>query len=205
MTTRAACVLLAMLAFASLSGCSTRSRQGGDRGPADEQINWDNPIGGQRVESVAAAKNSVAFPVIPPTVLGDAAAIYVVPASQDDKGAVDFVYDLSMGRIVVAEFPYDYPAAHWDEFVASIIDVSKRAEATASPPMGPSGEEEVILGSAEKYILPDGRTALITTSEDGATSDIRWLAASGVEIVIQGPDLSKESVIDLASRLSEEM
>jgi hypothetical protein len=43
---------------------------------------------------------------------------------------------------------------------------------------------------------------LLTTSEDGTQSDIRWLSVDDVEIVIQGPDLKKETVVDLANELA---
>lgn len=197
-----------ILVLTSLSGCAARSpgvASAGDAIRNEGEVNWDNPIGGQPVNSVADVRAMVGFPVTAPTPLGAASAIYVIPASEGDGGAVDFIFDLPMGRVVVAEFPYDFPVSHWDEFVGSIVEVSERGEATPSPSIGPDGEEEVIQGSAETYTLPDGRTALITTSEDGTQSDIRWLSAAGVEIVVQGPDLSKASAILLANRLADKV
>jgi hypothetical protein len=199
------CFLGMLVGCANVSSMGDTAGAGAPERPDSDVINWDNPIGGQRVDSRSGASDLVDFPVVVPNAFGQPAAIYVVPASDGDRGAIDLMYNLSVGRVVVAEFPWDFPPKHWDEFVASIVEVSQRAAENPSPSVGPEGEEEIVFGSAASYLLPDGRQALVTTSEDGRQSDIRWLSASGNQVLIQGPDLSRQAVADLADQLAKEI
>jgi hypothetical protein len=200
---RAVPVVLTGLMLVSLSGCGANGSSETRAGVANEaEVNWDNPIDGQRANTVGDARVNVKFPVTEPTALGIPSAIYDIPASEGDEGAVDFIFDLPSGRVVVAEFPYDFPVAHWNDLVASVVQVSKQGEATPSPS---SGEADVVSGFAESYTLQDGRIALITTSEDSLQSNIRWLSTAGVEIVIQGPQLKKVTAVLLANQVSPQV
>jgi hypothetical protein len=125
-----------VLLLVALASCAPRGTNGAEdrrggvsegSGANQEPIDWDNPIGGQRVASAVAAGRLVNFPVTPPSALGDPTAIYAVAASAGDAGAVEFIFDLEVGRVVVAEFQWDYPASHWNDFVSSVVSSSNAA------------------------------------------------------------------------------
>jgi hypothetical protein len=56
-------------------------------------------------------------------------------------------------------------------------------------------------GTTTAAKVGSGYPAMITTTADGETSDIRWVEA-GVEYMIRGPSLSKAECIRLASALA---
>jgi hypothetical protein len=189
-TMRARLVLLVLTVSVALAACATPTTPGstggtpsGERtGPEEGPIDWDNPIRGEPVE-LDQASDVVGFTVIaPPSELGHPAGIFAVPEADGYPGAIDFVYDLDIGRVVIGEFVWDFPEERWEGWVSSVV-VS-----------GPG----TVIGSARSEQLGSDRFALITTSEDGSRSDIRWLEPGDVQIVIQGPELSAEDAESLA-------
>jgi len=169
-------------------------------GPNEGGIDWDNPIGGQPVQDVSAIPGVVGFSiVVPPKSLGDLVGVYATPATDGGLGAVDFVYDLDRGRVVVGEGLWDFPPDHWREWVDSVVATS---DAAALRTPSPSEGSEIVFGSAQTYALANGRLGLLTTSEDGKQSDIQWPEPSGVQVVVQGPNLSVDHATEIAQEIA---
>src|SRR5262249_53665447 len=129
-----------------------------------DRADYDHPIPfGVTVRSFAAAQPLLAFHATLPTGLGSPKAILVTDPAKVGKEdrAIAFIYDeTAYGRVVFTEYGSQETQAEW----ASTIQQSLNANGAP----GTSG-----TGSA--FDLAAGVRALGTTSEDGSTSDIRWL------------------------------
>ena len=162
-----------------LAACGRSS--GGDLIEPD----WNNPIEGEVVTSVQAAEASVPFEVHVPLGLGQPSKILVSSSEvPKDERQVAFLFQTDRyGLVSIAEGPAVPPASEWEEFIQGAVDSNGTSH-----------------GSAEIVTLHSGARALVTTSEDGAHSDICWLDASGtIEFCVKGPETSRNDVVEIAN------
>lgn len=164
-----------------LTACASRGARSVsiDSPPTD----WENPIDGVVVSSVAEAVKLVPFTVYPPRKLGNPTKILVsAPGVQPEMRVVAFLFDTpDYGRVVVTEHIPDVPPEQYDEANQSLVALN--------------GEPNV-HGSAEIVSIRGGKNALVTTSEDGSESTIFWLEG-GVEFVVKGPSIDRENILQV--------
>jgi hypothetical protein len=157
--------------------------------PGPPAINWDNPIEGVAVDSVAGAQAMVHFKVISPEGLGVPIGIYVTnpEAAQVNDRVVAFVYQTDFyGLVDVQEH---IPDMGVDGYQA---DLERLAGLSGSPG---------VRGSGELAQIRNGTTALITTAEGGGLSDIRWLQDQSIEVLVRGPNLDAAQVEEIANKV----
>jgi hypothetical protein len=186
---------------AALSGCTSspshaqmkgerhaKVTSGGDVGrPGVAVPNWQNPIDGIAVSSVQAAQLVVNFPVVAVPGFGDPSAILVTPDTTPADTVVVLQYQTaSSGLIDVYEEATTLSATDFQGVIDSWVAVN-----------GQPGTE----GSVTAVTLSDGVPALITTTSDGARSDIRWIQG-GVEYTIRGPSLAQKDCTIFANALA---
>jgi len=174
----------AIAALMALSGCGAASAHGSqDRGlPQEATPNWTNPIGG--VEgSMRAAQTRVPFKLHLILGLPRPFRILLTPGRPRDLRVAVLQYNTQWGLVDEYE---EIPQLSLRQFRAVIsywVGLN-----------GKTGTE----GSTAAVKLVDGSPALMTTSADGGTSDIRWIEA-GVEYKIRGPSLTRTECITLAN------
>ena len=88
------------------------------------------------------------------------------------------------GQVVVEEITPEVSSKEWPDYVSLLV--------------GQNGSEEM-HGSASSLSVRGGSQALLTTSEDGSRTDIRWLEGPDLEIWITGPALD----VDDCSKIAE--
>jgi hypothetical protein len=92
--------------------------------------------------------------------------------------------------------------------VYGLVDVVEQAPDVPDPVQRLAGYQYAVAqngqsgvsGTAEVVNLPDGTPALITTTQDGTRSDISWVWNEKLQITIQGPQLTRDKVIQLANQ-----
>lgn len=188
--------LLACLTVgAALTACSSPAQSstanhpegGAPLGPGQGGPAWQNPIGGVTVSSLADAQQHVKFPIIAMPGLGQPSTILITP----DQAPVDTVVvvqyqNSSSGLINVYEETTDMSSSDFQDMINSWVAVNGKPETA---------------GSATAVTLNDKLPALITTTEDGSNSDIRWIQG-GVEYIISGPSLTQQTCTTFANALS---
>lgn len=158
------------------------------RRPGGSAQNWDNPIDGVRMRSSQAAQEKVPFEIIEPRNLGAPLAIYVTPPQHSDPAGrvIAYVYDpAEYGRVVIKELVSEIPPEDWEAHVASMVA---------------RNGEPGLLGRFDAVTIRGGKTALVTTSEDGSESALFWLEGP-VQVVIRGPELTFNEVVSIAESL----
>jgi hypothetical protein len=111
--------------------------------------------------------------------------VFVISKVGADLQALAITYDMAKyGKTVVIE---DAPSGTADEWLA---DAKALDDANGTPGT---------FGTAELTTVRGGADALITTTYDGAQSDIRWLEKPGLEVWIRGPGLTQDDCIALAN------
>jgi hypothetical protein len=173
----------------SAAGCGRSTRVSGDlvgNGPCA----YKSPISrGIPVRSVRKASKIVSFAVLKPHGLGPIQSVlisdpHIVPTA---SRALAFIFDASgYGPVDVVEEPMDVSQAEYDSENKTLL-----AE-NGSP---------LAHGSVELATVRGDTRALITTSEDGRTSDIFWMEHPGMEISITGPSLHASDCIRIANGL----
>jgi hypothetical protein len=151
------------------------------------QIDWNNPIEGEPVTSVALAQQNLAFTVQVPQGLPTSASIFVSPlAVSIDGRALAFVYvDPQYGQIDVVEHVPPATGEAYDAMHADMVALNGQPETH---------------GSFELVSLVSGQEALLTVSEDGQHATMFWLNGDA-EIVLEGPSLLPDQAVDIANKL----
>jgi len=186
-----AVVFLAAVACAnSTSGLDFNATT--NRPSADSQKNWDRPLANShQVSSSDQAASELAFSPRDPRNLGASRAIFVTgngtataSASEKATRVLAYVFDSpTYGRVVVTEEPL---RGSPEDFLAAMQDL-----VTGN---GKSGRS----GSGQIAVIRGAKQALITTSEDGTRSDIRWIE-DNIVFLVEGPMLSQRAVVDIAN------
>jgi len=197
----ALCSLACAIVCAALSGCASSAphAQAKDKGHAQAKgeggvglpgvavPNWQNPIDGNAVSSVQAAQQDVNFPVVALPSLGNPSAILVTPDTTPADTVVVVQYQAtSSGLIDVYEEATTMSAKDFQGVIDSWVAQN-----------GQPGME----GSVTAVTLSNSLPALITTSSDGARSDIRWIQG-GVQYTIRGPSLAQNDCTTFANALA---
>jgi hypothetical protein len=186
---------LAVLLSVGLLGITAAC--GSDRGdsPAEiepkvgtgAEVDWDNPLQGVAVPSVAAAREQVPFDVLEPKGLGRPINVFVSPpGTSPGARVVAFVYDTAeYGRVVVKEHISDVPPEKWRESLQLVV--------ARNDDPGVSGRGDIV-------VIRGGQSALVTTSEDEVRSSIFFLVEE-VEISVRGPTVAFDDVVSIAEGL----
>jgi len=127
------------------------------------------------------------FTPITPNNLGEVTGTYTT--SPESASPADRVLEFDFakspyGQVVVEELSPEVSTKEWPSYVALLV--------------GENGSEGM-HGTASTFIVRDGAQALLTTSEDGARTDIRWLEGSDLEIWVTGPSLSVDDCAKIAA------
>jgi hypothetical protein len=182
---RVAGAVAALVAVVALSGCGAASAGRSQAGtlPQEARPNWTNPIGGVNAGSVSAAQSQVPFALHVITGLPAPARILLTAGLPSDLRVVVLQYNTQWGLV--------------DEYEETSQLSPQQFQAVISYWVGLNGQPGT-EGSTTAVTLADGSPALITTSADGSTSDIRWIEA-GVEYQIRGPSLTSQECATLAN------
>jgi hypothetical protein len=168
-----------------LGGCGAASAGGSQAGaiPQEATSNWTNPIGGVNEISMMTAQTQVPFKLNVILGLPRPFRILLTPGRPRDLRVAVLQYKTQRGLV--------------DEYEETPQLSLRQFQAVIKYWVGLNGKPGT-QGSTTAVKLTDGSPALITTSADGGTSDIRWIEA-GVEYKIRGPSLSKKDCITLAN------
>jgi hypothetical protein len=156
-----------------------------DGGIGDNPAAYDNMIAGDKVDSQADAQLTVSIVVLEPTSLGDPVGIFVSDkAVPSGERVVEFDFDTNLyGRVVVEEAPPEVPPGEWKAYLDLLVGENDNPQ---------------MHGQASVVEVRGGKLALITTTEDGSRSDIRWLENDALEIYVRGYTLKEADVMALA-------
>jgi hypothetical protein len=181
-------------ALVLMGACARREAAtgGGEQHPHQERstINWDNPIAGVRVDALESVAALFPFDILMPEGLGSPFKILMTPPenASPESRVLAFLYNSrAYGRVVILEHIPDVPVAEYEESNQKLVQISHT--------------QSNVRGSAEIVPVRGGLPALVTTSEDGKHSTIWWLEAGSFEIVVEGPDLNFNQVIEIANGL----
>ncbi|MDP9225716.1 MAG: hypothetical protein M3P18_18120 [Actinomycetota bacterium] len=183
-------LLLTFVTMLAAAGCGPSTQISGDlvgSGPGA----YKTPIStGVPVRSVRKAAKLVFFPVLKPHGLGPVNSVFVTDPHRVPLGsrALAFVFDDTRryGPVDVVEEPMRVSRAEYDSENKTLL-----AE-NGSP---------LTHGSIALATVRGDKRALITTSEDGRTSDIFWMEHPGMEISIVGPFLDASDCAHIANGL----
>jgi hypothetical protein len=144
---------------------------------------WDNPIRGDRVDSLSDAQDGLAFQPRLSRGLGDPAVILLTPPGESDNAgrAVALIYDTSYGRIVLIESHDILPVTTFENAIQKLI------ARNSDPGLHGQFEESIIKGNVH---------ALFSTGEDGAR-EIDWREDNRM-MRLSGPSVSKAQLVSLA-------
>jgi len=151
-------------------------------------INFDNPISGEAVGSLAEASQYLPFAPLDPQGLGAAQAVYVGAPKEyvDASKALALIYDTEQfGRVDVLEGVPDITPVQW------LASATSWANSNGQP-----GH----YGTAELLSIRTGVEALLTTSQDGQHSVIEWLDGP-IQVEVLGPTLDRDAVLKIAETL----
>jgi len=177
-------VTLAIATLTVISGCGGTTANGVQAGrlPQEASSNWANPIGGVQ-RSLMTAQQQLPFKLHVILSLPRPYRILLTPGRPSALRVVVLQYRTRWGLVDEYE---ETPQVSPQQFRAVIkywVGLN-----------GAPGTE----GTIKSVRLADGSAALMTTSADGGTSDIRWIEA-GVEYKIRGPFLSQKQCVALAN------
>lgn len=186
-------IMIVSVATLFLSSCAERVSPSGEGtfGPeapsiGGESSGWSNVIGG---EPTTADSSDVPFKAVTPAGLGETTGVFETDpevASPSDR-VIEFDFqNSSFGPVVVEELTPEVPTDRWERYV-SLLEAQ-------------NGSEEM-HGTASSYNVRNGSQALLTTSEDGTATDIRWLEGPDVEIWVRGPALTVDQCLEIAKSL----
>jgi hypothetical protein len=181
-------VSLMSVVFA-MAGCGRSHQISGDVAGLGPGV-YKNPIAtGIPVASAAKAAKLVSFPVVTPRGLGPVQRVLISDPHQLRRGnrAVAFVFETRRyGPVDVVEEPMQVSRAEYDRENRGLLAQN------GSP---------LTHGSVALPTVRGDKQALITTSEDGRTSDIFWMEHRGMEISILGPHLNRSDCVRIANGL----
>lgn len=177
----------AVAALMALTGCGAASAGGSQAGalPQEATPNWTNPIGGVHEGAMRTAQRQVPFKLHVIGGLPRPFQILLTPGRPRDLRVVVLQYNTQWGLV--------------DEYEETPQLSLRQFRAVIRYWVGLNGKPGT-AGSTTAVKLADGSPALITTSADGATSDIRWIEA-GVEYKVRGPSLTKKVCVTLANEV----
>jgi len=155
--------------------------------PFRPEINWDNPIDGIAVDSVAEAEAATGFDVIVPQNLGTVSAIFVSGSDvPDDNRVVALIFDSTYGRVDVLE---NLPPLPTDEYLASQIQYVESHR-----------DNPHLVGSVSIVHIRGSLQGLLTVTGDARWSALFWLE-NGLEITVWGPELVAEDSLAIAETI----
>jgi hypothetical protein len=152
-------------------------------------VNYDNPISGVSVASVAAAAGDLPFAPVVPRNLGSAKGLFITDSPADEKGnrAAAFIYDTdAYGRVTVTEGLPPVPADEYD---------ADQARRVLSPPT-----DVTVRGKAELVTIRGNVQAVVSLEDDGTLNNVHWLQ-NGVEVFLRGPTLTRDQALEIANGL----
>jgi hypothetical protein len=151
-------------------------------------VNWDNPIGGVQVSDIAQVQPSLGFSAYEPRNLGPPKARFVDLTPPIMDRMVAFIYDTTAtGRVVVEEIKLDRSVKQFNaDQEGAIADMNSRRT-------GP-GHDEVVS-------IRNGLEGFLSLDDAGNAYMLMWAEPSGLEFLIRGPALSKDSIISIANGL----
>ena len=157
---------------------------GGGRGP----WNWENPISGELVESLAAAQSRLAFESRTPQGLGTAVKILVSPPDESlssKSRGVAFLFDTSeYGRVVVVE---------------GRDDVSVREFEAATKEMVAQNGDPNVHGRVDIVVIKGQIQARLSTGAQGELT-LRWREGNLV-FILSGPELTRPDLVAIAEKI----
>jgi hypothetical protein len=174
----------------SSSSSSTTPDPPDSTGPIVREPDWNNPAQGTPVDSLAAAQQAIKLNAIQPSTAIDP-QVFVTNTTMDAQyRGVQFTWNSPQyGQVAVQESPEDSSVDQWQSDIKSI------AAQTGQPG---------VYGSGEVVMITPGVPALITTTADGARSDIWWYDA-GLSVHVEGPKLDKQAVVELADSIHSDI
>lgn len=154
---------------------------------SDPSIDWENPIAGVPVSSLAEVADFLPFSVRIPKGLGQPAKILVSePGIERHSRIIAFIYDTpSYGLVVVTEHRPELPPDEYDAANRSLLELNGRPD---------------VYGSFEIVRIRNGADALLTSSEDGGQSTIFWLE-DGIEFIVKGPSVGRGNILQLVEEI----
>ena len=183
-----ALLLIWLAAFVAACGDNPpRPSSAGGPSPRGVTIDWENPIPlAQPVSSMDEARPYLAFSPREPQGLGRPVRILMTKplAGQESGRVLAFLFDTAeYGRVIVIQELSQLTLQQYDD------ENQKLAAGNDRPGR---------VGSAEVTPIRGGLQALVTTSSDGAHSDIRWREGP-VQLLIEGPNLDRSACITIAN------
>jgi hypothetical protein len=156
-----------------------RASESGDAPLGDiPPVDWNNPIEGSEVASVAQATRHLDFPPYVPRGLGAPQKILI-----NANPSVAFMYETSeYGLVVISEAKQQLSSAEFKEFMETVV-------------------RDVQLGTAEIVTVRGGIEALLIVPEtQGQGASLRWQEHER-DLDIRGPNLTREDVLQVAERI----
>jgi hypothetical protein len=162
-------------------------------------MNWTSPMAvGARTANPSSAALSNAeshfpLPLRIPTDLGSPTAMQVwdsATGAPTGQAGFALVYQQSGNPLNLIEGAPSEPASEFNADLHAMVD---QWEATPN----------LLHGSFTWLNLADGTEALLTTSEDGNDRAIVFLDPDEVEVQIQGPGLTTDSILTLANDVEQ--
>jgi hypothetical protein len=190
--------LLAVVMTALVAACGEARQASGDlvgsgsgtTSCCDSTGSYQAPIlDATRVANFRAANKLLSFDALRPQGLGRIRALFISDPRmlRLESRAVAAEFETPpYGQVNVVEEPMRLPRAEYDAENRGLL-----AE-NGSP---------LMHGSVSVVTIRDDKQALITTAEDGDTSDIFWMEHAGVEISISGPSLDARDCMHIANRI----
>jgi len=188
-----ACAAACCGALLCLSGCGHGQNPSGGHAnaaaatlPQAEQMNWANPIPGDRQATLANAQAIMPFRLTTIPSLPSPRRVFVTPGQSRSLMVAVLQYMTPQGLLNEYEELPQLSNSQFQHMVKYWVALN-----------GKPGTE----GTATAVTIDGRYAALVTTSADGGTSDIRWIEA-GVEYKIRGPSLTQAYCVELAGRLA---
>jgi hypothetical protein len=145
--------------------------------------NWRNPIDGIRVDSLAAADESMEARIYEPRGLGPPTDIFV---GRFNNQVVAFLYETeAYGLVVVREAPIDDSREVYEASQEAVLKYNGKPYTS---------------GHSEIHTIRNGHQALLTVSEDGKLATIFWLQGT-MEISVDGPAIGPAEAVNLAETM----
>jgi len=149
---------------------------------------WSNVISGHSVDLQDVSLDLPFTPLVP-SGLGDPVGVFKTDPNTyaPEDMVLEFDYDsASYGRVIVKEITPEVNEDGWGAYVQLLL------KQNGSP---------LLHGRFSTDVVRSGVTSLLTTSEDGSMTDIRWLESPDLEVYVRGASLTEDECVKIADGL----